>query len=68
MDLLLKAGWEMPAPQEVGCKQQMNTAGGLRAGQQPFMHVHNHAQDFWGRKLILIGTTVSFVGADSTNS
>lgn len=35
MDLASKARWEMPAPQEVGCKQQMNTAGGLRAGQQP---------------------------------
>lgn len=43
MDLLLKAGWEMPAPQEAGCKQQTNTAGGLRVGQQPLMHVHNQA-------------------------
>lgn len=53
--LVVKSGVRVPAPPEVGCKHQMNTAGGpcahVRVGQQCLTHVHNQTCDLWGRKM-----------------
>lgn len=46
--LAVNRGVRMPAPQEVGCKHQMNTAGDAWVGQQRLMHVRDQTRDGGG--------------------
>lgn len=56
--LAVKRGVRMPAPQEVGCKHQMNTAGGPWVGQQHLMHMWDQTRNWGGRKRIFYATNV----------